>query len=123
MSGAHPLSQNVDGADREQASTRDETPLQALVRVAVALRASERRAIRERLERYFGRPLELIVEQDPSILGGVWARVGDVVLDGSLRGCLEALRHHLRSQSRAMISADLRISGVRASERDHRHMR
>ena len=76
----------------------------AQVRVAVALRPEEEQALRQALERYFQRPLQLEIILDPDILGGVRVRVGDTVIDGSLRGKLEALRHHLRVQSRVILA-------------------
>ncbi len=79
-------------------------PGTARVRVAVALRPDEEQALRQALERYFHRPLELEIIVDPSILGGVRVRVGDTVIDGSLRGKLDALRRHLRVQSRVMLA-------------------
>ena len=39
-----------------------------------------------------GREVELDVSVDPSLLGGVVARVGDLVFDGSLRSRLDGLR-------------------------------
>jgi F-type H+-transporting ATPase subunit delta len=75
------------------------------VRVAVELTADESRVLRAVLEGYFGRPVELEVQLDPGILGGVWVRVGDVVIDGSLQGRLETLRHYLHAQSRALVSS------------------
>ena len=59
------------------------------------------------IERHFGHRLQLDVVLDPSVVGGIWVRVGDIVIDGSLRGRLEALRHHLRAQCRAMVSSGL----------------
>lgn len=76
----------------------------ARVRVAVALRPAEEEALRQALERYFQRPLQLEVVVDPNVLGGVQVRVGDTVIDGSLRGKLDALRRHLRVQSRVMLT-------------------
>lgn len=78
---------------------------QAQVRVATELRPDEIQALKQALERRFQCALELEVILDPGILGGVWVRVGDIVIDGSLRGRLEALRHYLRTQSRVIVSS------------------
>ncbi len=87
-------------------------PIAGVARVAVPLRADEERALRQHLERYWGRPVELQIEIAPSILGGVWVRVGDTVIDGSVQGRLETLRQHLRTQARIMIaSAPLATGG------------
>jgi hypothetical protein len=77
----------------------------ALVRVAVELDAQEAEALRTALTKLFRRPVELEIEVRPDILGGVWVRLSDTVIDGSLRGQLETLRHHLRSQTGATLTS------------------
>ena len=42
-----------------------------------------------------GKKIELKVVQDPSVLGGLVARVGDTVIDGTVRRRLEQLRESL----------------------------
>lgn len=83
------------------------TAARATVRTAVPLRDAEQQALQKLLERLFRRPLELDIEITPSIIGGVWVRIGDEVIDGSVRGRLEALRHHLRTQSRIMLTSNI----------------
>ncbi len=75
----------------------------ALVRVAVELTDAEKSALARVLEKRCGYPVRLEVELDSRIIGGVWVQVGDTIIDGSLQGRLETLRHHLRLSSRAMI--------------------
>lgn len=75
------------------------------MRVAVPLSADKQQALAAALQGAFHRPLTLDVETAPDILGGVWVRVGDTVIDGSLRGKLETLRHHLRSQCDSLLTA------------------
>ena len=87
----------------------------AHVRVAVNLSDEELEALHVALERVFHRPLTLEVESTPDILGGVWVRVGDTVIDGSLRGKLETLRHHLRSQCDSLLTVG-KWSGSRNRE-------
>jgi F-type H+-transporting ATPase subunit delta len=53
------------------------------------------RALRERIERLAGGPVELRVEIDPSLIGGLQLRLGDRLIDGSVRGRLERLRNRL----------------------------
>ena len=48
------------------------------------------------LEKYFGQPVAIDCRVDPSLLGGLRLRVGDMVLDGSVRGRLEELRERIR---------------------------
>jgi F-type H+-transporting ATPase subunit delta len=43
-----------------------------------------------------GREVELQVKEDPSLIGGVVARIGDLVLDGSVRSQLENLKDSLK---------------------------
>lgn len=72
--------------------------LTAKVSSAVPLTGDEQTALGERLETRFGQPLELRFEVDPSLLGGVTVRVGDQVIDGSVRGRLDALAQTLGSR-------------------------
>ena len=43
-----------------------------------------------------GREVELQVKEDPSLIGGIVARIGDLVLDGSVRSQLESLKDSLK---------------------------
>jgi F-type H+-transporting ATPase subunit delta len=65
--------------------------LTARVSSAVPLTDEEQAALGERLKARFGKALSLRFEVEPSLLGGVAVRVGDQVLDGSIRGKLDAL--------------------------------
>ena len=51
--------------------------------------------LKEALERRFGQPVYVESKVDPSLLGGVRVRVGNTVLDGSVRGHLNALRERM----------------------------
>lgn len=64
---------------------------QADVTVAAGLTDAQQDALRERLERLSGKTLSLHVTVDPAILGGVVARIGSTVWDGSLRHELERI--------------------------------
>ena len=50
------------------------------------------------LEKQTGTPVEVRTVIDPSIVGGIVTRVGDTVIDGSVRSQLESLRQSLRNQ-------------------------
>jgi len=67
----------------------------AVVTTAVALPDDFHRRVQESLERISGRKLTIERQVDPEILGGVVARVGDVLYDGSLRAALVRLREKL----------------------------
>ena len=67
----------------------------AEVRSAVELSSEQRQQLQDRLEKYTGRKVRLEAEVDASVRGGVIARVGDVVFDGSVNTHLERLRQRL----------------------------
>ncbi len=64
---------------------------------AAPLTKDEIQALTERMEQFTGGRIELDVQVDPSLLGGVVMRVGDRLIDGSVRGRLERLRNQLVS--------------------------
>jgi F-type H+-transporting ATPase subunit delta len=64
---------------------------------AAPLAADEVRAMTARLEQLTGGHVELATSVDPSLLGGVVVRLGDRLIDGSVRGRLERLRTQLAS--------------------------
>ena len=66
---------------------------------AAPLGAEEIRAIASHLEGLTGGRVDLETNVDPSILGGVVVRVGDRLIDGSVRGRLERLRGRLAAGS------------------------
>lgn len=66
-----------------------------LVRSAVPLTAEEKARLEKGLVARFGEELALTYEVDPSIIGGVVVRVGDLVMDGSVATKLTALREEL----------------------------
>src|SRR4051794_29707210 len=67
----------------------------AEVRAAVPLDDEQRRRLTEALAQATGKQIELKVIVDPSILGGIVARVGDTVIDGTVRRRLEQLRESI----------------------------
>ena len=69
-------------------------PQRAVITTAVPLSEEEKDRIRARLSEQFG-ALEFVFQVDPDMLGGVIVRVGDTLIDDSVRGRLEALRQNL----------------------------
>jgi F-type H+-transporting ATPase subunit delta len=67
----------------------------AEVRTAVSLTEKHRKDLAEALEHATGKKVELKVVVDPSVVGGVVARVGDQVIDGSIRRRLELARERM----------------------------
>ncbi len=54
--------------------------------------------IRETLEKMTGKSIIVEVEEDAAIIGGIVAKVGDLVLDGSVRTQLMSLKDTLRGE-------------------------
>jgi len=66
------------------------------VRTPLPLDAAEQQQLMDVLAQRFGAEQPVVFEVQPQLLGGVWLRIGDRILDGSLRGRLEALRKQLK---------------------------
>ena len=64
---------------------------------AAPLSQDEVRALTARMEQLTGGRVELDLQTDPSLLGGLVVRIGDRLIDGSVRGRLERLRNQLVS--------------------------
>lgn len=64
----------------------------AEVRSAAPLSDDQRRRLAEALSANLGKDVEVKVVVDPSVLGGLMARVGDVVIDGTVRHRLDQLK-------------------------------
>lgn len=63
---------------------------------AVPLAEGDVERIKGALAAMAGADVTLKVKEDPSLIGGVVARIGDLVLDGSVRTQLETLKDSLR---------------------------
>jgi len=62
---------------------------------AVLLTEEEQSALRQNLEARFNQGLDLRFGVEPSLLGGIVIRAGDQVIDGSVKGKLDALAQTL----------------------------
>lgn len=69
----------------------------AEVTTAVALPEPEQQAVATWLAAYLGKQVEVEARVDPEIIGGVVARVGDQLIDASVRGRLETLKRRLQA--------------------------
>ena len=67
----------------------------AEVKAAVELTPEQRDGLERALSANLGKDVEVKVIVDPSILGGIVARVGDTVIDGSVRHRLDQLKEQL----------------------------
>ncbi len=71
---------------------RESGVLRAEVTSAIALTPQLEQRIRTQLAEKLGGEVQTTVSQDPSILGGLVIRIGDRVIDGSVRTRLEQLQ-------------------------------
>ena len=90
---AHDLPVIVDRFGSEAAQERVQEV--AEVRSAVPLDAGQQQRLAAALARATGKQVEIKVVIDPTVLGGIVARVGDVVIDGSVRHRLEQLKEQI----------------------------
>jgi F-type H+-transporting ATPase subunit delta len=72
----------------------------AQVLTAVEMSASEREALVQRLSEVTGKRVEIKTFIEPEILGGLVARIGDRLIDGSTRSKLLALKRQLAGSTR-----------------------
>jgi F-type H+-transporting ATPase subunit delta len=66
------------------------------VRSAVPLNDKQRAALAAALSKATGKKVEVKVLLDPSVIGGIVAKVGDTVIDGTVKRRLEQLREQVR---------------------------
>jgi F-type H+-transporting ATPase subunit delta len=67
----------------------------AVVRTARPLSAEAQKQIATHLKSFTGKDIELDVKEDPELIGGVSVKIGDWVLDSSLRGQLRRMRESI----------------------------
>ena len=87
---ARQLVEIADAVARLAAESRSESL--AEVRSAVALDAGQQQRLKAALSRATGRAIDLRVIVDPTVVGGVVAKVGDTVIDGSVSRRLSELK-------------------------------
>ena len=68
----------------------------AEVRSAVPLDDHQRKRLAKALSKNLGKDVEIKAHVDPSVLGGLSARVDDVVIDGTVRHRLDQLKETIR---------------------------
>ncbi|MGI6294775.1 MAG: F0F1 ATP synthase subunit delta [Armatimonadota bacterium] len=69
--------------------------VQAEVISAVELDEAQQKRLVKKLNAVTGKKIELATKVDPDVIGGVIVRIGDRVIDGSIRGQLAELKAHL----------------------------
>jgi F-type H+-transporting ATPase subunit delta len=68
----------------------------AEVRSAIPLDAKQRKELAAALSKATGKKVEVKVLVDPSVIGGIVAKVGDTVIDGTVKRRLEQLKEQVR---------------------------
>ena len=79
----------------EELRASAEARVEAEVVSATAVSADQLKTIAAALKKRLGRDVTLATRLDPSLVGGIVIRAGDLVIDGSVRGKLGALATHL----------------------------
>jgi len=87
------MSEIIDRLVRRAAAERQHEV--AEVRSAIPLDGEQRRRLTEALQRATGKQVELKVIIDRGVIGGLVARVGDTVIDGTVRKRLDQLKELL----------------------------
>ncbi len=72
-----------------------EARIEATVTSAFALEPGQMKSLSEALKRKLGREVNLTAQADKTLMGGIVIRVGDLVIDGSVRGRLADLATHM----------------------------
>jgi F-type H+-transporting ATPase subunit delta len=87
----------VDGVAQAYQEMVDEVEnvSRARVKAAIVLDDATQDRLRQTLEKLTGSTVVMEVEEDPNIIGGIVAKVGDLVLDGSVRSQINSLRESL----------------------------
>ena len=75
--------------------------VQAQVTSSVPLSTVQRSRLQDSLKAMLNKDVVLETTEDPDIIGGVVVRVGDQIIDGSVRTRLEALKERLEHESLA----------------------
>lgn len=74
--------------------------VEAVATAATPLNGAETEALQRKVAQMTGRTVDLRVEVDESLIGGLTVRVGDTLYDASVRGRLERLRERLVAGAR-----------------------
>lgn len=70
--------------------------VRAQVLAAAPLSEQEIQRIKDALQKVAGNEVIIEMKEDPSLIGGVVAKIGDLVLDGSVKSQLESLKESLK---------------------------
>jgi F-type H+-transporting ATPase subunit delta len=87
-------------ADYHRLLNRERGVVEAVASAAAPLTGDETVALQRKLAEMTGRTVDLRIEIDESLIGGLTVRVGDTLYDASVRGRLERLRNRLVAGAR-----------------------
>ena len=87
-------------AEYRRLLNRERGIVEAVATSAAPLTKDETEALRQKVAGMTGRTVDLRVEVDESLIGGLTVRVGDTLYDASVRGRLERLRERLVAGAR-----------------------
>ncbi|MBI2781844.1 MAG: ATP synthase F1 subunit delta [Chloroflexi bacterium] len=79
---------------------REQGVVEAVATAATPLNKPETEALQRKVAEMTGRTVDLRVEVDEALIGGLTVRVGDTLYDASVRGRLERLRERLVAGAR-----------------------
>jgi len=82
-------------AEYRRLLNRERGVVEAVATAAAPLTGDETEALQRKVAQMTGRTVDLRVEIDESLIGGLTVRVGDTLYDASVRGRLERLRERL----------------------------
>ncbi len=88
----------------------------AHVRAAAPIEEDQQAQLRDSLRSLTGGPVELQVEVDESLLSGALIRIGDLQVDATARGRIDALREHLAPAGWEPAGFSAAVRGHRTSE-------
>ena len=74
--------------------------LKVNVRTAFGLSDELTGEIRNHLVKMTGKDIEMIVNEDPALLGGIVVGIGDTIYDGSIRAQLKSMRKLIREETK-----------------------
>lgn len=69
--------------------------VRALVKVPMTISEEELDTIRKKLEEKLNKKVIVSSDLDPSLIGGIWVKVGDLIYDGTVRRQIEILKENL----------------------------
>ena len=87
-------------AEYRRLLNRERGVVEAVATSALPLTADETEALQKKVAAMTGKTVDLRVEVDDALIGGLTVRVGDTLYDASVRGRLERLRERLVAGAR-----------------------